>query len=78
MARGISSLDLDLVVCERTKKLLLTKQRPVVHAIVQLAIEHLQASLLFNNAFPNVHVANTLTRAALFTAAKNKLGGDLF
>jgi hypothetical protein len=78
MARAISSVDLDLVVCDRTKKLLLTKQRPVVHAIVQLAIEHLRASLLFNNAFPNVHVANTLTKAALLTAAVNKPGGDLF
>lgn len=69
---------MDLVICERTKKLLLTKQRPIVHAILQVAIEHLRAALLFNNAFPNVQVANTLTKAALLSAAENKPGGALF
>ncbi|KAI9448875.1 hypothetical protein BJY52DRAFT_1193093 [Lactarius psammicola] len=46
-------VDTDLVYTTGSNKVMLTIQRPLVHAVIQEAIENLQAGLLFTNAFPD-------------------------
>ncbi|KAH8978402.1 hypothetical protein EDB86DRAFT_2836832 [Lactarius hatsudake] len=52
------------------KRLLLTNQQTLVRNVVQEAIENLQASLLFNNAFPTAPIAFAFTKESLITAAE--------
>ncbi|KAI9443421.1 hypothetical protein H4582DRAFT_2054425 [Lactarius indigo] len=51
-------------------KLMLTNQNPLVHNVVQEAIENLRASLMFNHSFPTAPVAFTFTKESLITAAE--------
>ncbi|KAI9435276.1 hypothetical protein H4582DRAFT_2059537 [Lactarius indigo] len=53
-----------------SNKLLLTNQYPLVCNVVQEAIEHLRASLMFNHAFPTAPIAFAFTKESLITAAK--------
>ncbi|KAI9431395.1 hypothetical protein H4582DRAFT_2062778 [Lactarius indigo] len=70
-ASPVSHIDTDLVFMGSTTKIMLTSQCPLVRGIVQDAIENLRASLLFNNAFPDVTVAFAFTRDALLTATES-------
>ncbi|KAF8272273.1 hypothetical protein EI94DRAFT_1796414 [Lactarius quietus] len=65
-----SRVDMNLVFLEGSKKLMLTHQHPIICAIVQDAIDNLQASLLIQNAFPDPIVAWAFTKDALHLAAK--------
>lgn len=62
--------DSDLVFPEGSTKIVLSSQRPLVQSIVRDAIDHLRASLLFTNAFPDGVVTSALTKRALLTAAE--------
>ncbi|KAH8979863.1 hypothetical protein EDB86DRAFT_2835669 [Lactarius hatsudake] len=68
---NVSCVDTDLVFVGNTTKIMLTSQCPLIRAVVQDAIENLQASILFINAFPDVTVTFTLTKDALITATEN-------
>ncbi|KAF8257639.1 hypothetical protein EI94DRAFT_1817265 [Lactarius quietus] len=57
-------------------KLMLTNQRPIVRAIIQEAIDNLQAALLFNNAFPDVCFALDLIKDCLLNAANHLKPGS--
>ncbi|KAF8257052.1 hypothetical protein EI94DRAFT_1843047 [Lactarius quietus] len=46
----------ELVYSSGTNKLMLTSQCPIVHVVIQEALDNLWAALLFNTAFPNAHV----------------------
>ena len=48
---------------------MLTGQHPIVHTIIQDAIDNLCAAMLFTNAFPDVCVALGLIKDCLLTAA---------
>ncbi|KAH9018580.1 hypothetical protein EDB84DRAFT_1566350 [Lactarius hengduanensis] len=67
----LTRIDTDLVFVEGTTKVMLTSQRALIRVIVQDAIEHLRASILFNTAFPDATVAFALTRDALIAATGN-------
>ena len=62
--------NLDLVFPEGSTKIVLSSQRPLIQSIVRDAIDHLRASLLFTNAFPDAVVTSSLTKRALITAAE--------
>ncbi|KAN0137968.1 hypothetical protein V8E53_004452 [Lactarius tabidus] len=62
-------IDTDLIFAVGSTKLSLLNQRPIVHTVIQEAIENLRAALLFANAFPDVCSALTLIKDCLFTAA---------
>ncbi|KAI9438454.1 hypothetical protein BJY52DRAFT_1195946 [Lactarius psammicola] len=62
-------LDTELSFAPGTTKFMLTIQRPVVCIVIQDAIEHVRASILFKHAFPDSTCAFTFIRDALITAA---------
>jgi hypothetical protein len=62
-------VDTDLVLAAGSSKLSLLSQHPVVHAVIQEAIENLWAALLFTNAFPDVCNALSLIKDCLLTVA---------
>ena len=49
---------------------MLTHQHPIIHSIIQDAIDNLPASLLVRNAFPDAIVAFAFTKDALRLAAE--------
>jgi hypothetical protein len=59
----------ELVLSSGSDRLKLTNQRPMVRSVLQKSIEHLRASMLFTNAFPDVCVALGLIKDCLLTAA---------
>ncbi|KAN0131560.1 hypothetical protein V8E53_010668 [Lactarius tabidus] len=59
----------ELVLSSGSDKLKLTNQCLMVRSILQKSIEHLRASMLFTNAFPDVCVALGLIKDCLLTAA---------
>lgn len=61
----------DLVFPPGSNKLRLTSQRPLVRAVLHEAIDRLRATMLFNNAFPDLCVALGLIQECLFDAAKS-------
>ncbi|KAF8257917.1 hypothetical protein EI94DRAFT_1835313 [Lactarius quietus] len=65
-----AQVNTDLVFLEGSAKLMLTHQRPIIHAIVQDAIDRLRVSLLVRNAFPKPVVAIAFTKDALRLAAE--------
>ena len=66
----------DLVFSDRSStKLNLTDQKPLVHTIVQDAIENLRASLMFHHAFPDVMLAFSFSKESLITAAEKHKPG---
>jgi hypothetical protein len=54
----------------------LTSQRPLVRAVLHKTIEHLRATMLFNNAFPDVCVALGLIKDCVLTAANQLRPGS--
>ena len=54
----------------KSSKLMLRLQCPVICAVLQDAIEHMQAYLVFTNAFPNANVAQIFARDSLFAGAQ--------
>lgn len=69
------SRDTDLVFTDGSNKLMLTSQRPTVHAIVRDATELLHATILFTNAFLDPILSFNFTKHALVTAAQNHSSG---
>jgi hypothetical protein len=61
--------DTDIIFVPETNKITLTHQHPLLCAIIQEAIENLQASLLFDHGFPNANAILSLIRVALIAAA---------
>ena len=53
---------MELVFAVGSTKLSLLSQRPIVCAVIQEAIDNLQATLMFTNAFPDVCSALTLIK----------------
>lgn len=68
-------VDTDLVIIDG--KLALNSQRPLICAIVHEAFDHLRASLLFRDAFPNGAAALSFAREALIAAAEDHKTGGL-
>ena len=60
---------MELVFAVGSTKLTLLNQCPIIHAVIQEAIDNLQAALMFMNAFPDVCSALMLIKDCLFTAA---------
>jgi hypothetical protein len=69
-APTVPSNDTDLIFILGTNRLTLSAQRPLIHVIVQDAIENIRASLLFDHAFPNAAQAINSIQESLFTAAE--------
>ena len=61
--------DTDLVLAAGSSKLSLLAQHPIVRAVIQEAIDNLQAALVFTNAFPDICNALTLIKDCLLDAA---------
>ncbi|KAF8264341.1 hypothetical protein EI94DRAFT_1703322 [Lactarius quietus] len=64
-------VDTKLVYPSGANKLMLTSQCPIVRAVIQEAIENLQAALLFNNTFPDVCFTIGLIKDCLLNAANH-------
>lgn len=58
-----------LILSSDSDRLKLTQQRDLVRSVLQKAIEHLQAAMLFMNAFPDVSVALGFIKDCLLNAA---------
>ncbi|KAF8261448.1 hypothetical protein EI94DRAFT_1705512 [Lactarius quietus] len=69
-------IETSLILTQGSNKLKLTHQRPMVHVVIQEAIEHLWATMMFNNAFPEFCVALRLIKDCLFTAANHLKPGS--
>ncbi|KAI9449449.1 hypothetical protein BJY52DRAFT_1192572 [Lactarius psammicola] len=63
--------DTNLLFTPGGTRVMLTLQRPLLRAVIQDGIEHLRASLVFNNAFPDSIIAISFIRFSLNTAAEN-------
>lgn len=77
MARGAWPVHTELVLASGSDRLKLTNQRPLVRSVLQKAIEHLRATMLFTNAFPDVCVALGLIKDCLLTAANQLQPGSV-
>ncbi|KAF8264431.1 hypothetical protein EI94DRAFT_1703253 [Lactarius quietus] len=69
-------IETSLILTQGSNKLKLTHQRPMVRVVIQEAIEHLWATMMFNNAFPEFCVALRLIKDCLFTAANHLKPGS--
>ena len=61
----------DLIFPTGITKLKLTIQQPLIRAVVQDAIENMQVSLMFNNAFPDAILAVSLAKECVAITAEN-------
>ncbi|KAF8257046.1 hypothetical protein EI94DRAFT_1819298 [Lactarius quietus] len=60
-----------LVYSSGTNRLMLTSQRPIIHTVIQEAIDNLWAALLFNTAFPNVCFTLDMIKDCLLNTANH-------
>lgn len=61
--------DTELLLIPGSSKIMLTVQRPVMHAVFQETFERIRAAMLFQNAFPNLFdtiemITDNIIRAA--------------
>jgi hypothetical protein len=66
----------ELVDPSSSDRLKLTHQCPMVRSVLHKAIEHLRATMLFTNAFPDICVALGLIKDCLLTAANQLQPGS--
>ena len=69
-------VDTDLVYAGASNKLKLMSQHTLVQTIVQDAIKHIQALILFTDAFPDAALSNLFVKDALVSAAKSHFPGS--
>ena len=55
---------------------MLRHQRPLIRKVIIDAIENVRASVLFNNAFPDMTLSITFVREALITAVEGHRPGS--
>jgi hypothetical protein len=60
----------DLLFPTGSTKLMLTLQHPLICTVIQEVFEHVQAYLMFTNAFPGLTVAHTFAHKSLMAGAK--------
>ena len=65
----------DLVIPPGLNKVMLTRQRPLVHAVIQDSFDHIRASIVFTNAFPNGSLAIEFAKDALVLSALSHAPG---
>ena len=58
-----------------SNKVMLTRQRPLVHAVIQDSFDHIHASIVFTNAFPNSSLAIEFAKDALVLSALSHAPG---
>jgi hypothetical protein len=61
----------NLLLLPVSNKVMLTVQRPLMHAVFQEAFERICATLLFRDAFPDVYGMLEMVRDGLVTAAES-------
>jgi len=59
----------DLVFLPGSNKVMLTLQRPLVRAVIQDSFDHLRASIVFTNAFPDGSLAVEFVKDSLVLSA---------
>lgn len=64
------SVNTDLIFAEGSNKIMLKHQRPLIQKVIIDVIENVQASILFDNTFPDMTLSITFVRDALITAAE--------
>ena len=62
--------DTDLVYVAGTTKVILSNQGPLLHGIIQCAIDNIRASLLFEHSFPDITVVGAIVTKAVFDATR--------
>ncbi|KAF8257272.1 hypothetical protein EI94DRAFT_1709311 [Lactarius quietus] len=67
-----STAQTDLCFVPRSTRIILTRQRPIVCMVIQEAIDNVQASLLFVDAFPDSNCALKYIQDGLITAAERQ------
>lgn len=66
-------VDTDLIYAPGSNKIMLTLQMPLVRTVVQDAFENIRASILFEDAFPDLNLTVLFVRKNLIRAARAHL-----
>jgi hypothetical protein len=68
--------DTDILFPPGSKKIMLTSQHPMVRLVIQDAMEHVRADLLFKYSFPDPSVALENIKESLLTSASRYPGAS--